>query len=267
MAANDVQALTDARDARAIKVAATNIAQGDSADEHARLGEQLAEPAFLDRLDPPAEKAVTYTDLRLTRVLDVLGNAHRPSADAVLLKLTDAAPYHNNPLRMQALIRALAGIKPAPRPAIAYWDRWSKPGSSLAFNVAEALCMNESAPAMDLLERKLADPKHELDQKKAWLQQLVLPRRNDQPLLACCERVVKGAAAEDVKIAVVEALFDYDLDWYRGCDPPTPPERALLTREARQLTTAIGEYALEKLKPSPALRGKVEATLRILTRT
>jgi hypothetical protein len=253
------------KDPREIKIAAVALASGASHEAHEQLAAELTKAEFLNRLDPPEEKASTYVSLRVTRVLDVLSQNQQASAREALVKLIDAKPWNDNPIRMILLIRELAAIRPTPPSVIAYWDRWSQPGSSLTFDVVEAACMNQSAPAMEVFRRKLTEPKNELSDKKAWLRQIVLPRRNDEPLLKALNQVLTGEQSHDLQVAIVEALFDYNPDaWYRGDDPPTPPDRAQLTHESRELLISIGEYSLHKIKMEAKLKSKVENVVEAL---
>jgi hypothetical protein len=116
----------------------------------------------------------------------------------------------------------------------------------VGFDVAEALYVNQTPPALALLERKLADPQQPESESLAWMRQLLLPRRNDEPLLASCERLLKGPLPEKLKGLLVAALFDYRADWYVGDDPPRPPAREAASGRARELMRQIGNDALKK---------------------
>ena len=207
---------------------------------------------------------MAYTNLRVGQVVNTLAENRRPATDKVLISLIEAKDYQANFLRIQILIHALAAIRPSPPAAIIYWDKMSVAGSLVTFDVIEALVANQSPPAMGLFEKKLADPKHETDDKAAWMRQIVLPKRNDEPLLNSCERVLKGnGLSPEVQVYVVEGLFDYKPDeWYRGCDPLKPPVRSLASRPAKDTMIRIGEYALASVKLPGDLRLKVEAALR-----
>ncbi|HUO07103.1 MAG TPA: hypothetical protein VM008_02135 [Phycisphaerae bacterium] len=260
--------LLTSKNATEVKRAAVAAAASDSDADIQMLGDLLATLEFLNRLDSAQDYRDTYTGLRLAQVVNTLADNRRPATDKVLLSLIDAKDYQANFLRIQILIHALAAIRPSPPAAIIYWDKMSVGGSLVAFDVVAALVENESAPAMSLFEKKLVDPKHDLNLKSAWLYQLVLPKRNDEPLLIACEHVLKGSAAgPEVQIFIVEALFDYKPEtWYRGCSPVKPPVRLAATREAKDVMVSIGEYALANLKLAPDLKLKVEAALKEVRR-
>ena len=136
------------------------------------------------------------------------------------------------------------------------------PGNLLAHDVVSALCVNQGDPALALLERKFADPGHDDDSKIYWMRNDVLPRRNDAPLLLCCERMVTRSLPADLRPALVEALFDYQPSkWYRGDDPPKPPPRANASPGARKVLERIGKYALKNLKLTMVQENAVQNAL------
>lgn len=265
MTEQDKSTLRDSRESPALKQTAVRIAAGDSSADLRTLGEHLISADFLNRLDSPKDYQGSYTGLRLARVLKTLMDNRRPAVDQVLLALIAARDYQAHVLRMQLLVHALAVVRPSPPDAIAYWELRSRPGSSLAYDVAEALCVNQSQPAMALLEREFAEPKHHPDLKVAWMRQLILPRRNDEPLLACCEVVLNRSLPVELRPSLVEALFDYrPNEWYRDCAPPQPPLRALASRSAKTLLRRLADYSLANLTLSPQLKVVVEAVRREL---
>jgi hypothetical protein len=242
-------ALATSRDRRELKNAALLLASSDSPADLEVLGRYLASAEFLSRLDGPEEYQGSTSSLRLSRVMETIEENRIPSADAVLLGLIAAPSFQGHVLRMILLVRALAVVRPSPPEAVRYWDGKSAPGSPLAQDVVEALCVNQSGPALELLERKFADPGHAATRKIFWMRELILPRRNDLPLLSSCERMVTGSLPPELRPALVEALFDYlPSKWYRGDDPPVPPPRAGASPEARKVLERIGRYALAKLR-------------------
>jgi hypothetical protein len=243
------ETLRTSRDRRELKNAAVLLASSDVSADHEVLGRYLASGEFLARLDGPEEYQGSTASLRLSRVMETLEENRRPSTDGVLLGLIAAPEYQGHVLRMILLVRALAVVRPSPPDAVRYWDGKSVPESPLAQDVVEALCVNQSEPALALLERKFSDPGHAASLKVFWMRKLILPRRNDLPLLACCERMVTKSLPADLRPALVEALFDYQPSkWYRGDDPPKPPPRSGASAASRNVLERIGRYALKNLK-------------------
>lgn len=225
--------------------AAALAASASDADLN-RVGTALSDPAFLVRLDSLTEYQGTYHRLRLSQVIRPLAENPAPRARALLVGLTTSKEFPTHLLRVQLLIRALAHVRPAEPEVIGFWDRFSAKDSPLAHDVVEAIAINQSAPALRLLEQKFSDPSHPETLKKAWLRQIVLPRRNDVPLLESCERMLTLDLPVAIRICLVEVLFDYRSDWYVGDDPPHPPLPATASPQSRQIRARIGALALQQ---------------------
>jgi hypothetical protein len=262
----DFNVLDTSREARDVKRAAVAFAASPVSDDHMVLGQRLASSAFLERLDLPEDYEGTFIDLRLARVIKTLMDNQEPSANQLILGLIHAGQFQAHVLRMQLEIRALAVVRPSPPPAIQYWDRLSSPVSPIAYDVIEALCVNQSAPAMQLLENKIADPTHERFEKLSWMRELILPRRIDDPLLACCGRLVTSTMPVDLRADLVEALFHYKPDdWYIECEPPKPPTLEAASERAKQMFIHIARFALEQVELNPGQRIVVEDAFESLT--
>lgn len=255
--------LKSSQDAREIKLAAAQVAAGTDARDLDTLYTFLTDPAFLLRLDDAAAYQGTYSDLRLGAVLQALMDNRIQASDQLLLKLTRSDAFLQEVLRMQLLIRALVPLKPSPPPAIAFWESMSLPQSPIAFDVVEALATNQSPPAMDLLEKKFTDAREVPPEKIVWMRQILLPRRNDEPLLIVWEKLVKAGQPAGAHIELVEALFDYKpKSWYRRCEPPVPPKRILATPAAKEIIRRIAEYALANMQLPPELEASVKIGLQ-----
>ena len=226
-----------------LKDRAVGLASGKDAAEFDELLRYLVDPVFLTRLDSPEEYQGSYATLRLSQVVKRLAENPSSNARGVLTALTDSPEFTGHILRLQLLIRALAKLdQPGPM-VVGFWDKFSKPESPIAFDVIEALCVNQSAPAMELLERKFADTNQVQSQCLAWMRQIILPRRNDEALLSGCEHMLTHSLPIKLKPLLVEALFDYRPEWYVGDDPPRPPSRAASSKSARQTLARIAAYA------------------------
>ncbi|MFA6147119.1 MAG: hypothetical protein WC899_02790 [bacterium] len=249
MTDRDRNVLRESHDGRELKNAAISLAAGSSPEDHRLLLRYLSAADFLGRLDSPESYTRTYRDLRLGRVVQTLAENRCSSADEVLLGLIESADYQAHVLRMQLLLRALAAVRPSPPSAVAYWDRLSDPQSPIAGDVIEALVENQSEPALDLLERKFSDPAQDRENRILWMREFLLVRRNDEPLLSCCERMVTKSLPEDLKPELVDVLFDYKPGiWFMPELPPTPPARELAQENALKVLRRIGEYALQNVK-------------------
>jgi hypothetical protein len=252
--------LQQSKDALELKRAAATLAGSALPDDLAVLQRHLGTSEFLDRLDPPGSSAGAYTSLRVARIIKTVMDRRDPPAAAVLLRLIIAAPWQSSVIRVQLLIRALAEVRPSPPEAISYWERFSGPESPLAFDVIEAVCINQSPPAMTLFAKKLGSEGHGPAAKVAWLRQIVLPRRNDEPLLNTCEQLLLKDLSLELQGELVAVLFDYRPDdWYRGCKNPQPPPRLQATPAARQIMLRIARRALTEMELGAALQARLRA--------
>ena len=237
---SDTNASPDALTTLALMMAASS----DGTDQRL-LGDALVDAAFLARLDTATDYQQSYHQLRLSQVLQRLSANPRPEARAVLVRLTTNPTFGGHVLRLQLLIRALAHVRPAEPSFVDFWTRASVPNHPLAYDVVDALAFNQSEPALALLVSLLTDVGHTEDMRRAWLRQLILPRRNDAPLLLACEQVLARNPSPAIQVALAESLFDYRPEWYVGDLPPTPPVPGSMTPPARRIRARLAEACLK----------------------
>jgi hypothetical protein len=268
MSPADQNILRTSQDARLLKNTAIACVKSADPNDHAALTEFLRSEDFLGRLDDEQSYRGTYVGLRLARVMNTVMEQHRllggsASLDRLLLSLIDSSDFQRHTLRRQLLIRALAVIKPSPEKAVLYWKSQSEPDNALTYDVIQALCVNQSEPAMALLAQRLADEAQPESQRAAWMQQIIMPIRNDAPILKACETALKSSMSADLKPVCIEALFDYKAEaWFMDCEPPKPPARFAASPAAREILERIGRYALAEIRLDPDLRGKVVLGLK-----
>jgi hypothetical protein len=261
----DRAALQNSREAREVKRAAMALAKSQLSSDHQFLAGHLGTPSLAARLDPPEEATGSYQHLRLARVMRGLMENSNPTAQEAILRLPDTPAFNDQFRRIQILIRALTVIRPSPAQATQYWDKYSKPGSPVTYDVIEALCINQSPPALELLEQKCAEPGFTPSEKQVWMRESILVRRYDEPLIATCERILRGPLETNLKISLVEVLFDYrPKEWFIECSPPKPPELAAASEPARDILLRMGEYALASLALPEPLRSRVRSTVELL---
>ena len=265
MDAATLQNLKTATDRPTLKRAGMQFAASTNQPDLDVLFEQLSSAAFFPRLDDDRAYSSAYSNLRLGQIIKTLmDNASRPSEE-LRLKLTTDPVFNAHVFRMQLLLRALVPIRPSPPQAVAYWDKLSQHESPLLQDVGQAIIENESAPALALLEKKLADPGHDFEQRITILRNFLLPKRNDQHLLEMSERILRSNSPSDLKLALLEVLFDYQPNqWYRGCEVPKPPLRITASPVAKEVMRRIIQHALASLAPLPSVQGQLRVVEREL---
>ena len=259
----DIETLRTSREQRELKKIANKLAATDRKDEIGLLLQFMNSQDFLSRLDTPEDYENTYSKLRLASIINVLMKNPSESAYHAILQLINANIFLGNLLRIQILIHALSVTRPLAPQAVDYLNKVSAAESPLVYDVIKTLCVNQSKPAIQMLEEKFSQLQlPDNNQKITWLRDLILPRRNDEPLLDCCERLLNHPMPDDFKIELVEVLFDYKPDdWYVGCRKPEPPPREEASAKALEILQRIGQLALKSLKLKPEQRKQVKAVL------
>lgn len=247
---------------RVLAAEALALARSIRPEDHSLLLQKLKSEEFLKKLDSERAYQGPSKRLRLRHLLETLSKNPTPSAQSVLVALTKVPGFYKEPARADLLIMACAEIRPAPLEVIEFWDNHSKPNDGFTPLTIEAIIKNGSEPAIALLEKKILDPKHEEDDKLDWMRSSILSQRNDLILLKGCERMLSGGLTENLRIALIEVLFDYrPQEWFSPSVVIKAPDRRQATREALDQLQRIGEFALNKMRLKEDLRKKVEKTL------
>lgn len=234
-------------------------ARSDEASRHAEVLKQLQDPNVLTTLDIEAE----YLDaakfrLHVAQVVNALASNPSQSAQDALFGLTKSDIFTAHPARVLTLIRASAQIRPAPGPLVEFWDAYSQPGDGYTPLTVDVLVENGSPAALDLFERKMADPSHEDNDKVGWLRSGVLKHRNDALLLEKCGHLLDGMVSEYLQTELVDILFDYRPDeWFCAGDVPAAPPLQAATQEALSKLVEVGIVALTMIRLSDERRAVV----------
>lgn len=238
------------------------------ADQRVLAG-YLGSTDFINRLDPPeAYEVFQPHQLNVARIIKTLMDQDSPQQRETLVSLTTSPAFQSYDLLIELLIRALAVDRPACPRTIAYWQRHLDPESVYADNVAAALFVNQSQPALELFERTLNDPEQDDEYKYDWLRDKMLPKRNDTPVLECCERmVIQGSVDEGWHEPIIEAVFDFNTAWYASCRYPSPPLRVLAPDRSKDCLERLGRHAVTRMKLfSPTLGLTVRAAMKEIGR-
>lgn len=247
---------------RALATEALALARSVRPEDHSLLLQKLKSEEFLKKLDTEKAYRGPSNRLRLRQLLETLSKNTTPSARNTLVALTQTPNFYKEPARADLLITACAEIRPVPPEVIKFWDDHSKPDDGFTPLTIEAIVKNGSEPAIALLEKKMFDPKHDEEDKLDWMRSSILSHRNDFILLKGCERMLLGGLTENLRIALIEVLFDYrPQEWFPPSVVIKAPDRRQATREALDQLRTIGEFALNKMRLKEDLRKKVEKTL------
>ncbi len=259
----DVAILQNSKEPKVLVDTACEFAASNQPHDLGVLLTQLDSREFLLKLNTEQDYIRQRAKgLKVARVVKALMDSPHGVAKPTLVALTRARNFLSFELLQELLVRALAAVRPSPPDAIAYWDSHSQPDSNNLHLVIEAIFANGSDPALALFERKLNDPRQEIECKTIWLRDPMLRHRNDPPVLRACERmIVQGSVQESIRPLVVEALCGYEREWYLACKKPRPPLRAMATPEAREILRRICEFADEKMTLEPGIQAYLEATM------
>lgn len=250
----------------ALEDRALTLAAAPDAPSHAQLLGMLRSRSFLEQLDLPSDLLGPPRRLRLAGVLEALAtNDARTVAHPVLVALCDDPVFTAAPARADLLIGALSVVRPAPPPAVAFWERHCRPLDGFANLTIAALLDNRSLPALALFEAKMSDPGHDEATRVGWARYEVVPRRDDPGVLEGCGRLLAGTLPGTVRVALVEALFDYRPDaWYGAGPTPEPPPWGTLPPDSRAALVGIGEAVLRDRSLDAALRETVSLRVESL---
>lgn len=243
---------------------AITLARSKDVRDHDRLAEMLINTAYLNRLDAPELVQVAEPDaLQLSHVLRVAA----ADAPGVVDRLTESQLYSGpGPLQI-ALISASAGVAAPDEVLVRFWRFQLDPEADELGSTIDALLANQSAVAIELLVQAFTDEGFDNEIVFWWFRGPLLERRQDPPLLAMAENLVAGAGdarlSDERRFVLVEALFDYrPSDWYVATEaPPTPPDRAALTEQARRRLLAIADIAERDGLIDAARRAQIETQL------
>ncbi len=239
-------------------------ARGAEPARHDAVRQQLETPAVLDALDSVEDYAnAGRFRLRVAQVTEALARNPAPSATRAFLALTTSPTFLAHDERIYSLLRTSVHIRPAPPALVAFWDRYAQPEDSFAPTTIGVLLDNGSPAAIELFERKLADPGHDDDSKTGWLRSDVLVHRNDLLLLQACERLLPDKLSPRLQVALVEVLFDYrPAEWFPPSASRSAPPLAAAGKDALEQVIKNGVVALTMIELSEEQRQIVKARMQ-----
>jgi len=241
------------------------LARSTEPADHDRLRALLTDEEHLRSLDTPDEYLrLPVENLQLHFVLTELSDNTAAPALETLDQLARHAAYREPGPRPALLLLASGKIGEVPAGIRQLWkEQLDADADELELAVAMVVA-NGSVEAISILEDALLHQSYDQDQVIAWLQDPILTHRQDVPLLAMCERLLRS---EDwpgqLRTVLVEVLFDYRPDaWYMiDVEPPRPPSRDALSAAARERLIAIADLALREGMIDKARRAEIDAQL------
>jgi len=246
---------------RALATEALALARSNRPEDHSLLLQRLRSDDFLKKLDSEKAYEGPSNRLRLRHILETLSKNPAPSARSALVALTQIPDFYKEPARTDLLIKVCAEVRPAPPEVIKFWDNHCQPDDGFTHLTIKATVENGSEPAISLLEKKMSDPKHDEEDKLHWMHSSILTHRNDLILLQACERMLGSSLSENLRLSLVEVLFDYRPEWFPPSTVLKPPDRWQASPQALAQLRKIGEFALKNMALTENLKKVVERTL------
>lgn len=266
MIENPLNVLQTSKDSKELLKAALVLARSKESRDHAALLEYLRRADFLNRLDSAEEYGnAAAKRLRISRVIEALSMNDAPSAHSTFTALTRDAVFLKADQRIDELIRFSAGIRSTPEALVSFWDKYSQPDDGFSNLTIKALIENGTAPAMEVLEQKMADPRHEEEEKIGWMRGFFVAHRDDLFLLRSVEKMLQGKLPVQLRPHLVEVIFDYKPEeWYRPATIVNPPDRRKADQRVREQLRRLGQIALQLPNLTDAQKSAVKKTLNEL---
>jgi len=257
--------LRSSSDADELEWVAVALARSPDAEAHQQLRSALSSASFRDRLDAPETLLGPRGDLNLANVIGALSNNLAPSARRVLHALCLDQHFSAPWARAELLIEALIEVRPAEDAGVEFWDKHCQPKDGFAHLTTRALAENGSDPAIKLLEEKLADARFPDDDRIYWMRTRILTHRDNASLLAACERLIRERLEGRLRIALIEALFDYrPTEWHGPSTSYAAPAWSTVRGDARARLVGLGKFLLEEGGLDPRTDSAVRQTLEQL---
>lgn len=253
-------------DSRELLKSSMALARSKQPKDHQDLFNFLTSPAFLHRLDTPEEyKNAAAKRLRVSQILQALSINDAPSAHSTYVALTKNSSFLNEEPRVDELIRFSANIRDEAPDLMNFWDKYSQPDDGFVNLTIKALVENGTESAMEVLEKKMADPKHEDGEKIGWMRGIFVPHRDDFQLLKSFERMLTDKLPPRLRPNLVEAIFDYRPgEWYRPATAVNPPDRQKIGSKEREQLHRLANIALQIPDLTEVQKEAVRNTLKDL---
>lgn len=260
----NIEVINKSQDSGDLAVAAVNLARSNDPNDHTFLAQVLQTPEFLSRLDNEQDYAQPRKFLRVASVLDALEKNTSSTARDLLIDLMRSPVFTEEPSRAELLIEVSESIRPAPPEVVEFWNRHSDPDDIYMNLLMHALVENGSQPALEVFEQKIADDRNTEKRRIWWLRKEIPPSSNKILVLESCSRMLRGEMDSNLKVSLVEVLFDFQSTWFRPSTPVTAAPLSSYGEAERNKLKSIGHYALQNLELPKALKTAVQDVLNEL---
>lgn len=247
---------------------ATELAAAQETARHETLRAGLGSEAVLLRFNSSSEYVRLRPDqLRLAGVMKVLGTNAAAAATDTLSALAASPVFLAEEARQDLLLRALAVRRPASPAVVKFFGQQSTAEATHLHLAIDALLGNGDPALIALLESRIIAGVYEPEDLGGWMRDGFLRHRQDVALLEACERLLRGdQLSGELKVSLVEALFDYrPEEWYPPDSPvPKPPDRSQASPTARAVLLRIGAWSAGQPNLPAGLKARVAAELKLL---
>lgn len=243
-----------------LEAAAVAIAAAGKASDLAVLADRLGQPSFLARLDPQSGPEVAV--VHLANVFRALAEHPSAATAELCLALGRNPRFTAVPARVNLLLNALAAERPMSQAAADYFRATNSAGF-VEVN-GPLLARNGSAAALEVLAQMLSDDKVDVAQRVSIAHWSLLPTRANLGIVEMCTRVLQNdALAHDVRIAMLESLYDYQPRRWFGLAAGQPgiPTWTAASRATLAALQSLGKHTLNRSDLPVELRAAIVKTL------
>jgi hypothetical protein len=256
----EVAALTTQRDPARLEAAGLAVASSGNAEAIQKLATHLGTRFFLRRLDPGKDG---QSDIdRLVHVFATLTDHPNAATEALCVSLARNAEFVSVPERLNPLLNALAAVRPMSKEGAAIFRESSHSGY---FGVSGPLLARNASPlALAVLEELMSDESLDPQDRVDVAHRSVLPVRTNPAVVEICARVTASRlVASEVRMALVETLFDYQpRQWFGvAMNQPSPPPWSSANEPARNALKSLGKQLLGQSDVPTNLRAEIQKTL------
>ena len=210
--------------------------QQTEAEALRRLEQDLSSKEYLARLELHQLNSI-FRDLR---------DNPSPATEKLCLSLAGNPEFTALPVRLNFLLPALAAVRPMSERGAALFSRTNENGF-YPLN-GPLLAANGSARALAVFVRMLSDRRVEAASRVDVIHRSIVPSRTGESLLRTLGSALGGGLEPEIRIAVLESIFEPRPVRFFGRQGNVPhaPAWESATPAARRAAAAIAQHALRE---------------------